>query len=482
MILLPFLLAIFSWLLGLRLFGQHRFINIFEQIVLWFVSALSLFVFEMFLSGIIFGWFSFLLPCVTFIVIAVIFVFTALRKKGFLKDILHHIREDFQNIFQQIKSSKLWKTLLFLIILRYVVMKIFMVFQINTHMPTYDEDAVSSWDIKTKVFTENKSLVLDKTDPEFLWSSLERNIFAPLTDTYFLLMHTWNLTWYTNVISPIMYLFSILLLFWIFLRKSNLMFAFIGSYIFASLPFVFVHGIGSYRNFISWALLFIFIFYLFDQIFPFEQDHDVNLKIMYPLLATAFLVSTIRNESFILSVSIIIICSFVYFLITKKTSDNKKYSWLWVLIPFSWLLIWWLSSKYIQSLYPAWVSLNVWWIASNTSMLSSFFANLYAPWVLNSIWDQAFFHTDYNMVFLVFVVVMIVYAFSRIPLKHILAPLLSFAILIWWTLLMLIANVASLWLKTHFWFVRFSIVYIIFMVYLIVYMMYHIHKKIYPVD
>ena len=65
-----------------------------------------------------------------------------------------------------------------------------MLFSINTHMPTFDEDAVAGWDMKTKVFVENKSLVLDKVSPEFLGSALERNIFAPITDTYFLLPYT----------------------------------------------------------------------------------------------------------------------------------------------------------------------------------------------------------------------------------------------------------------------------------------------------
>jgi hypothetical protein len=59
-------------------------------------------------------------------------------------------------------------------------------------MPTFDEDAVGGRDIKTKIFTENKSLVLDKSSPEFLGSALERNIFAPLTDTYFLLSNDSN--------------------------------------------------------------------------------------------------------------------------------------------------------------------------------------------------------------------------------------------------------------------------------------------------
>jgi hypothetical protein len=71
--------------------------------------------------------------------------------------------------------------------LAYALIKIFMVFSINLHMPTFDDDAVTGWDLKTKIFAENKSLVLDKASPEFLGSALDRNVFAPLTDTYFLL-------------------------------------------------------------------------------------------------------------------------------------------------------------------------------------------------------------------------------------------------------------------------------------------------------
>ena len=69
----------------------------------------------------------------------------------------------------------------------YVLFKIFIVFSINLNMPTFDDDAVTGWDMKTKIFNENKSLVLNKDSQEFLGSALERNIFAPLTDTYFIL-------------------------------------------------------------------------------------------------------------------------------------------------------------------------------------------------------------------------------------------------------------------------------------------------------
>jgi hypothetical protein len=35
-------------------------------------------------------------------------------------------------------------------------------------MPTFDDDAVTGRDLKTKIFSENKSLVLDKSSPEYL--------------------------------------------------------------------------------------------------------------------------------------------------------------------------------------------------------------------------------------------------------------------------------------------------------------------------
>jgi hypothetical protein len=42
-----------------------------------------------------------------------------------------------------------------------------MLFSINMNMPTFDEDAVSGRDMKTKIFASTQSLVLDKTSSEF---------------------------------------------------------------------------------------------------------------------------------------------------------------------------------------------------------------------------------------------------------------------------------------------------------------------------
>ena len=69
----------------------------------------------------------------------------------------------------------------------YVIFKLFMLFSINTNMPTFDEDAVAGWDIKTKIFSSNQSLVLDKNSPEYFGSEYARYPFAGIIDTYFLL-------------------------------------------------------------------------------------------------------------------------------------------------------------------------------------------------------------------------------------------------------------------------------------------------------
>jgi hypothetical protein len=62
-----------------------------------------------------------------------------------------------------------------------------MVFSINIHMPTYDDDAVTTWDMKTKIFSANQSMVLDKSSPEYLGSDYARYPFASIIDTYFLI-------------------------------------------------------------------------------------------------------------------------------------------------------------------------------------------------------------------------------------------------------------------------------------------------------
>ena len=89
-------------------------------------------------------------------------------------------------------------------------------------MPTFDEDAVAGRDMKTKIFASTQSLVLDKTSPQYFGTDYGRYPFAGITDTYFLLPYGDFVNGLENIISPLMYLFALLLLFGIFFRKTNL--------------------------------------------------------------------------------------------------------------------------------------------------------------------------------------------------------------------------------------------------------------------
>ena len=478
MILFPILLALFTWLLLLWLCNQHKYLNIFEQMAFWFVSALSLFVFELFLEGVLINHLSLAGPLVTFFILLGLFIHRIKLHPHYVQEIFACIRLDFQKISQQFILYKPWKKILVVALLVYALFKIVMLFSINTHMPTFDEDAVAGWDMKTKVFVENKSLVLDKVSPEFLGSALERNIFAPITDTYFLLPYTWDVVGFTNIISPLLYFFTILLLFGIFLRKSDIFFSAIAWYIFASLPFVFIHGFGSYWNFISGVFLFVFIFYILDQILRLDHIVVENKQITIPLMILGFLTTVIRNESFILVISVLLLSAISYYIIQKKHWFSSKRSIVSLWYPIIWIFIGWVSSEYVLSLYPQWNSLNIGWLWTNQWLLSSLLTNIHQPWLLMAPIQQAFYHSDYNLLFLVFLITFLLYIVLRLSYKHIVLYVLSFFILLGWTLMILFANL-SLWLVTHYGFVRFSVVYVIFIVYLVVHMSYLLSEKFY---
>lgn len=473
MIIIPILLALFTWILILWLCEQYKHINIFEQIALWFVSALSLFVFELFLQWIIFDKLSLLLPILSFVICLWLFIFKCIKKKWYRKEIADSIKWNFIDMKNQFKSQKYWQKILVCFFCVYALAKCFMAFSINLHMPTFDEDAVTGRDLKTKVFTENKSLVLDKDSPEYLWSAYERNFFAPLTDSYFLLANDEIKINQTDIISPIIYLLSVLVLFWILLRKWNLFFASLSNYIFTSIPFIFIHWFGSYFNFISWVLLFIFIIYLIDQLL------ENNKNILIPISLLWFLTTTIRNESFILIIAIVLMTLIFYYILNKKDKKEVKikFKYIWyILIP---LIIWIISIKYMSSLNPDWTSLNIWtiWLEdSNWWAISIFFNNLFNEWLIKYFLQQWFYHTDYNLIFLVLIITIIYCILRKIEIKQYILHLISFIVLLWWTFAILVYNYENLWLITHYWFIRFSTVYVVFLVFNVVYMMYLLYN------
>ena len=150
MIIIPILLALFTWILILWLCEQHKHINVFEQMTLWFVCALSLFVFELFLQWLIFDKLSLLFPTISFVICLWLFIFKCIKTKWYRKEITENIKWNYINIKNQFKSQKLWQKILVCFFCIYALVKCFIAFSINLHMPTYDEDAVTWRDLKTK--------------------------------------------------------------------------------------------------------------------------------------------------------------------------------------------------------------------------------------------------------------------------------------------------------------------------------------------
>ncbi len=464
MILLTIFLTYFTGILILWLFDQYKHLNIFEHLWFWFGIGLSLFILEIFLEGIIFSRISLLFPIITFFIVFGLFLYRCIADKEYLPGIIHWKKETLRDITESFKKWKLYEKVVFITIALYVIGKVFLSFSINTAMPTYDEDAVNGWDMKTKVFFEDRSLILDPANPEFLWSALDRNIFAPMTDTYFLLGYSAFPDGLSNIISPLIYLSILLSFFWIFLRKLWLWYALIGTYIFASLPFVFIHSFGSYFNYISGYFLFIFAFYLGDQLLRLGKGEWVNHKIVIPLAIFAFLDASIRNESILLMSAIIAIECILFYVFRKKDITRKLLISLWVIL--IWPIIAYLSNIYINSLSStkiATVTANISW-----GIFEKLSNNLNTPWVLSAPFVQSFHHPDYNILYLLYALSLIVFIMNFQKMRAYYGIFFGSLTLLAIFMLILFINVEYLWLLTHYSFIRYPIAIIPFIVYVVV--------------
>ncbi len=472
MIIFPILLAIFTWLFILWLFNQHKYLNIFEQLTLWFVAALSIFVFELFIWGMIFDKLSLLWPIVTFIICLWLIIYKNNKHKWFIKEIIQYVKSDFTNLKNQFKSLKNWRQYIIIWIIVYVLLKLFMVFSINIHMPTYDDDAVTTWDMKTKIFSANQSMVLDKSSPEYLGSDYARYPFASIIDTYFLIPYWDFVNGLSNIISPLMYLFSILMLFGIFLRKTNLFWAILSVYVFTSLPFIFIHWFGAYWNFASGIPLFMLAFYLIDQLLPIQNKTWNNINIILPLSIVAFLSSIMRSESLMLTAITFLMSILFGTLLQKKniTYANLKY-FTW---PFLWILLWYIIEKYAINLYPAWSVIG--WTSSEMFSIGWLMKNIQDPWVFLAPFQQMFFHPDYILLFWLFFISIVASIFYHKKMKNlIIRNIISISLICIFILILYITPV--LWLVTHFAFIRYPSLIILFIIYVVVYTGYNLYTK-----
>ena len=247
-------------------------------------------------------------------------------------------------------------------------------------------------------------------------------------------------------------------------------------YIFTSIPFVFIHWFGSYRNFPSWVILFIFIFYLIDQLFNIERIHWNNIKIILPLLFIGFLSSIIRNEWVMLTGIMLLAVIFLYSILKKlEIKDIKQGLLLFIPIIFGFIL-----NKIIFSFYPIGSILNTWGNGGtkiNIKLLNSFFTNIGEPGVFVAPFQQMFYHSDYSLLFLIFTIVLLVFFVKYKKMKWVwtIFAITLFLIIIF--MFILYSNFQWLGLLTHYAFIRYPVSMILFLIYPILYVPYIIYES-----
>lgn len=393
--ILPILLCYITGLLILLVCKQHKHLNIFEMLGFWFGIGISLFVLEMILQTLFLGTINLFPSVASVILLCLIFAWKIYKKEySFLE-----YKDSWNRFSKGIWSLWIWKKIAIVVLILVSMGKLWLSLQTNISHPTLGEDAVTGWDLKTKVFFENRSIVLDKENPENLWGELKRSIFAPLTDLFFLLSYKEFPVGYSNIVSWLIYFNMFLLLFGILLRKFDIFIASIGWYMWLSLPIVYIHSTDAYFNLVSGYFLFAFAFYISDQIIIKKEK---NLGILIPLSIFVFLDSSIRSESLLL-VSSLLAVDFVLLYRTRTLSRGNILSFLPVIF---WIMLSWAVNKYFHIFSPVQNIMSDSFDIFSMESIQGLFTNLGNGQMLTAPFSQAFYHPDYNLLYLLLVLVL----------------------------------------------------------------------------
>ncbi len=453
----------------LLLSKQAKHINLFEILGLWFWIGLSLFVMESIFSSIFFGKISLIPPFITTVLLIVHLSWKYYKKTE------EFPFQDWKNLFlhclTDIKKYGILRKLWVLFFLFMVLFKVGLSFMTNVSHPTLWEDAVTGWDLKTKVFFENKSIILDRDNPENLWGEYKRSIFAPLIDLYFLLPYKTLPDGLTNIISSLIYLNTALLLFGIFLRKFDSFIALVAAYLWVSLPIIFIHSVDAYFNLVSAYFLFTFAFYISDQVINLKEK---NFYILIPLGILVFLDSSIRSESLLL-VSTMLVIDFGFLFLRKALNQKNITSFLPVIIGIS--ASWWVN-KYLHSFSPKENIMTDGFDIFSVKSLSSFFENISNAKTFFAPLEQALYHPDYNLLYLIFIGSLL-FIFIKRAYIHELSTLLVKTFALYAIFLAILYIEPAFGLENAYGFIRYSMALIPFALFFPMYIFGSLYRKYY---
>lgn len=470
MILIYILSPLLSWLLLYYLLWSSIKRALFEKIAISYIVWLSLYVLLISLVALVLWWT--IVYEISYWVLILLIALSIWKKYPF-RNIIHDIQKWFWELKVAYKHSSWTSRIVWLALIMYCLCKISMSFIITTSRLTYDEDAVAAWDVKSKVFTFQKSLILDWTSKEFLGTAPSRIIYWPIVDAVLVWTDPVYFDLYSNVISPIIYIILWFFAVWYIYRKTrSIWFGLLSWYLSLSLPFIFYQSVWSYWNLPFGVGVVMFSVYMTEYISSLHNGKIAWWEI-FVLALLWFWISAVRNEGIYYMGIIVFITAINYFHSLRKLPVGKLFAMLvW---PISLWIVWYIWYKIMLSFEQlSGAAAHLDQIASG-NILSRLFENMSSQPVFKELFAQMFYHPDYSFVLIVMILLSAIWFWFYKNSEN-RVHLLQFIALFLITVVVLFSNL-ELWLLTHYVFIRYALSFIFFVPLIVVWLIDYIHQR-----
>lgn len=409
------LLTILSWYLVLRLIlsGTKKNFYAIEYGVYSFLIWVVLIPFLLFIAWRI----GLPLSLIWMLILVLWIIFILLFLNIILKTKIDFIDFDVKDEFISFPSwIKVW---LFLFLI-WLLAKLAFGFLSIVNVPTYQDDTFANWNIRTKIFYERESLVLDSTDKDYLWQWYKQYPLTPsLYRTYLMKFNwAWN-EWLVNLPSLLFYVCALFLVFFSLLKETKkLKRAILWLVVLSSIPLYYIHWTNPYFDVFQSVYFFsaLYILYIF------VRD---RLPIMLPILFIGMLWYT-KSEWMIIFTTAVLSTYAARYLIKNKFIVSKDF------LRLLFIIIWWVLIINLPFLV---FKLSNWlWFWNGNANLAETALSLHTE-IFPALYRALFLWWSYNLLFFAFIV-FIVYDLLKkridknITLWFMFWFLISFAIII----------------------------------------------------
>lgn len=266
-----------------------------------------------------------------------------------------------------------------IIIFSILLLKILASFWQVTHVPTYEFDAWNNWNLRPKVIFTDRELPLDKNSPFYLGGGIKS---YPLNDglwKVFLasLAGSWNEQAVNT--APVFYYIFLLGTFY-FALEGNLgrLGRLGGTYLLASLPFLYFHSWIPYTDLLFAAYLFLAGVGIYRYLVSAEQE---RVWLWVSAVGLAMAIWT-KNEGFAVALPVIFVIV-TFFSAAKKWSmrDYLRYWLVVVVVSAPWLLF-----KFINKLDLLSGDSSSFKIAFNEQFVREWFLSVFIRSHFNFLW------------------------------------------------------------------------------------------------